>query len=75
VKEFTSGTAGRFLERDGGVAEGTTALSASDEQRLVALLRQGPERLGYETLLWTCERVAHLAALAIRAGQSQRLWR
>jgi len=27
---------------------------------LVELLKQGPERQGYETPLWTCWRVAHL---------------
>jgi transposase len=37
-------------------------LSAADQQRLVELLQKGPERLGYETPLWTCERVAHLIA-------------
>jgi transposase len=33
-----------------------------DQQRkqLVARLLEGPERLGYETPLWTCERVRHL---------------
>jgi transposase len=34
-----------------------------DEQqraRLVTRLLEGPERLGYETPLWTCPRVAHL---------------
>src|ERR1019366_8187077 len=31
-----------------------------DRQRLHTLLLQGPERLGYETPLWTCPRVAHL---------------
>ena len=35
-------------------------LSAADQQRLVELLKQGPERLGYETPLWTWWRVAHL---------------
>ena len=35
-------------------------LSPADRQRLVERLRQGPERLGYETPLWTCPRVAHL---------------
>ena len=34
----------------------------SDEQRkqLTKHLLAGPEKLGYETPLWTCERVAHL---------------
>jgi len=35
-------------------------LSAAEQQRLVELLKHGPERLGYETPLWTCWRVAHL---------------
>jgi len=35
-------------------------LDEADKTRLVELLHQGPERLGYETPLWTCERVAHL---------------
>ena len=35
-------------------------LTAADGQRLQELLLQGPEKLGYETPLWTCARVAHL---------------
>ena len=35
-------------------------LSEADKARLIELLHQGPERLGYETPLWTCSRVAHL---------------
>lgn len=35
-------------------------LTAADRERLQELLLQGPERLGYETPLWTCARVAHL---------------
>lgn len=35
-------------------------LSTADQQRLVELLSTGPERLGYRTPLWTCDRVAHL---------------
>jgi transposase len=35
-------------------------LSEADKARLVELLLQGPERLGYETPLWTCPRVADL---------------
>jgi transposase len=35
-------------------------LSQSDQERLVELLKQEPERLDYETPLWTCGRVAHL---------------
>ena len=29
-------------------------------ERLIGRLLEGPERLGYETPLWTCNRVAHL---------------
>jgi len=35
-------------------------LSQAQHQQLERLLRQGPERWGYETPLWTCPRVAHL---------------
>jgi transposase len=35
-------------------------LSAADQKRLVELLEKGPERLGYETPLWTCNRVVDL---------------
>ncbi len=35
-------------------------LSEADRQRLEQLLLEGPERLGYQTPLWTCPRVAHL---------------
>lgn len=35
-------------------------LNAAEQQRLVELLKLGPERWGYETPLWTCERVAYL---------------
>jgi len=35
-------------------------LSEGDRKRLEELLVQGPEKLGYETPLWTCARVAHL---------------
>jgi len=38
-------------------------LSGQQQQRrLHTLLLQGPARLGYETPLWTCPRVAHLIA-------------
>jgi transposase len=29
-------------------------------ERLIARLLEGPEKLGYETPLWTCDRVGHL---------------
>jgi transposase len=35
-------------------------LSIADLQRLVELLEKVPERPGYETPLWTCDRVANL---------------
>ena len=35
-------------------------LDEKQRQRLVARLVEGPEKLGYEAPLWTCERVAHL---------------
>jgi len=52
--------------------EGETALKAAgragrkplldnqQREQLIARLLQGPERLGYETPLWTCNRVGHL---------------
>jgi len=35
-------------------------LDDQQRERLIARLFEGPERLGYETPLWTCNRVAHL---------------
>ena len=35
-------------------------LTEADRERLQELLLKGPEKLGYETPLWTCARVAHL---------------
>src|SRR5260221_8361740 len=35
-------------------------LSEKQRQQLEKLLVAGPERVGYETPLWTCPRVAHL---------------
>ena len=35
-------------------------LDDQQRERLIARLFEGPERLGYETPLWTCSRVAHL---------------
>jgi transposase len=46
----------RRAEHAGRIPE----LSGEDKVRLQDLLLQGPEELGYETPLWTCERVAHL---------------
>ena len=46
--------------RAAGRAGRKPLLDEEQRQRLVARLLEGPERLGYETPLWTCERVAHL---------------
>jgi transposase len=46
--------------RKAGRAGRKPRLTETDRQRLVRLLLEGPERLGYETPLWTCPRVAHL---------------
>jgi len=35
-------------------------LDERQRERLVARLLQGPEKLGYQTPLWTCDRVGHL---------------
>ena len=35
-------------------------LDAKQRGRLVERLLEGPEKLGYQTPLWTCDRVAHL---------------
>jgi transposase len=51
---------GKAALRKAGRAGRQRLLCTSDERRLVELLRQGPEPLGYETPLWTCDRVAHL---------------
>src|SRR6266478_5508921 len=46
--------------RSAGRAGRKPLLDEKQRQRLVCRLLEGPERLGYETPLWTCERVAHL---------------
>ena len=46
--------------RAAGRAGRKPLLDEKQRQRLVARLLEGPEKLGYETPLWTCERVAHL---------------
>lgn len=57
-KEHQQG--GNVALRSAGRAGRLPCLDDQDKARLVELLHQGPERLGYETPLWTCERVAHL---------------
>jgi transposase len=51
---------GNVALRRAGRAGRLPCLREADKARLVELLLQGPERLGYETPLWTCPRVAHL---------------
>jgi transposase len=57
-KEYQEG--GKVALRQAGRAGRLPCLDEKEKARLVKLLQQGPERLGYETPLWTCERVAHL---------------
>ena len=51
---------GRLALKAAGRAGRKPQLDPQQRERLVARLLEGPERLGYETPLWTCERVAHL---------------
>jgi transposase len=51
---------GREALRKAGRAGRKPRLGASQTKRLEERLQQGPERLGYETPLWTCPRVADL---------------
>lgn len=70
---------GKAALRKAGRAGRKPRLSAADQQRLAELLKQGPERLGYETPLWTCGRVAHLIeqefGIAYHAGHVWKLLR
>jgi len=58
MDEFRDG--GREALQKAGRAGRKPELTEADRQRLEDLLLQGPEKLGYETPLWTCARVAHL---------------
>lgn len=51
---------GRRALRKAGRAGRKPRLTDKQRQRLGKFLLAGPERLGYETPLWTCPRVAHL---------------
>jgi transposase len=51
---------GKSALRKAGRAGRKPRLSEKQRQQLEKLLLAGPERLGYETPLWTCPRVAHL---------------
>jgi transposase len=65
--------------RAAGRAGRKRRLDEKQRQRLVARLLEGPEKLGYETPLWTCERVAHLieqeCGVCYHAGHVWKLWR
>jgi len=56
----TSAAGGRQTLKAAGRAGRKPLLDRKQLDRLVALLLAGPEELGYETPLWTCERVSHL---------------
>ena len=56
--EYQNG--GNVALRSSGRAGRLPNLNETDKARLVELLLEGPERLGYETPLWTCPRVAHV---------------
>jgi transposase len=56
--EFKRG--GKGALKKAGRAGRKPELTAGDRKRLPELLLQGPEKLGYDTPLWTCARVGHL---------------
>jgi transposase len=51
---------GRRSLRKAGRAGRKARLTPKDLQRIERALQRGPEALGYETSLWTSQRVAHL---------------
>jgi transposase len=51
---------GRTGLKKAGRAGRKPRLNESDRKNVVQGLKRGPERLGYETSLWTTSRVAHL---------------
>jgi transposase len=58
VKQYRA--QGKAGLRQAGRAGRKPHLTDKQRQRLGKLLLAGPQRLGYETPLWTCPRVAHL---------------
>ncbi len=76
-KQLTAG--GVAVLQAAGRAGRKPGLSPDQKQELAAHLLAGPQRLGYETPLWTCERVAHLIAaefgIAYHPGHVWRLLR
>lgn len=59
-KEYASG--GKKALEKAGRAGRKPRLSATQTKTLVKKLLEGPEKLGYQTPLWTCPRVADLIA-------------
>jgi transposase len=57
-KEYRQG--GKKALAQAGRAGRKALLDAKQAEELRAKLLVGPEQLGYETPLWTCQRVAHL---------------
>lgn len=57
-KEYQAG--GKKALRRAGRAGRKPLLTAEQNKQLVRKLVVGPEKLGYQTPLWTCERVADL---------------
>lgn len=57
-KQYGSG--GREALKQAGRAGRKPGLDRTDLESLEELLLEGPQQLGYETPLWTCERVGHL---------------
>jgi transposase len=51
---------GKSALRKAGRVGRRPRLSEKQQRQLKKLLRLGPERLGYNSPLWTCPRVAHL---------------
>src|SRR5947209_8123323 len=51
---------GKRALKKAGRAGRKPLLKDTERKRLVERLLEGPEKLGYETPLWTCPRVAHL---------------
>ena len=58
MERFLAG--GREALKQAGRAGRKPELTQADREQLQELLLQGPEKLGYQTPLWTCARVADL---------------
>jgi transposase len=69
MKEYQVG--GKEAMKKAGRAGRKPRLSESQVDRPEQLLVAGPERLGYETPLWTCPRVAHLIEQEFGVGHHE----